>query len=239
MAPACAAAGSSSPMSRRLQQVSAAPSFEATIAQPAGRTETLADALGVGSGRMSLKLRAYETQHEVLERYYGSAVDVAVALVRDTTDSRRERLEVVCAPDVQLEQNVEELLFRAYSLYRQVHLTFVSRARPGAVPAHDLRRHRRAVRRARPRRRARGRRARRVRADQLPRDRVRPRRGLLQARRPAPRAAALPGRHGRRADGDGRDRRPALARPRDAPRHLRPGAAVRGHADRGRHRRRA
>jgi hypothetical protein len=46
--------------------------------------------------------------------------------VRDTTDPRRERLEVVCAPDVQLEQEVEELLFRAYSLYRQVHLTFVS-----------------------------------------------------------------------------------------------------------------
>ena len=82
--------------------------------------------MGVGTGRLTLKLRAYETHHEVLERYYGSAVDVAVALVRDTNDSRRERLEVVCAPDVQLEQDVEELLFRAYSLYRQVHLTFVS-----------------------------------------------------------------------------------------------------------------
>ena len=30
------------------------------------------------------------------------------------------------APDVQLEQSVEELLFRAYSLYRQVDLTFES-----------------------------------------------------------------------------------------------------------------
>jgi hypothetical protein len=118
-------AGSSPSMSRRLQPVSA-PTFEATLSTPTVRTETLADALGVGTGRSSLKLRAYETQHEVLERYYGSAVDVAVALVRDTSDSRRERLEVVCAPGVQLEQNVEELLFRAYSLYRQVHLTFVS-----------------------------------------------------------------------------------------------------------------
>jgi hypothetical protein len=33
-------------------------------------------------------------------------------------------LELSVAPDVQLEQDVEELLFRAYSLYRQVDLTF-------------------------------------------------------------------------------------------------------------------
>jgi hypothetical protein len=51
-------------------------------------------------------------------------VAVAVAIVRDAADPRRETLEVACAPDVQLEQSVEELLFRAYSLYRQVHLTF-------------------------------------------------------------------------------------------------------------------
>ena len=62
----------------------------------------------------------------MLERYYGSWVAVAVALVRDTTDARREKIEFACAPDVELEQDVEELLFRAYSLYRQVHLTFVS-----------------------------------------------------------------------------------------------------------------
>ena len=44
--------------------------------------------------------------------------------MRDPADPRRERLEFACAPDVQLDQHVEELLFRAYSLYRQVDLTF-------------------------------------------------------------------------------------------------------------------
>ena len=46
---------------------------------------------------------------------------VAVALVRE---DGRERLEFACAPEVKMEQGVEELLFRAYSLYRQVQLTF-------------------------------------------------------------------------------------------------------------------
>ena len=89
----------------------------------------------------------------MLERYYGSAVDVAVALVRDTTDSRPRRLEVVCAPDVHLEQEVEELLFRAYWPLPPGSPHVRERPRPGAVPAHDLRRHRRSVRRARSRRR--------------------------------------------------------------------------------------
>src|ERR671924_442765 len=88
------------------------------------RRVSLADAIGVGSGpraeRTALLVRAYETQHEVLESYYGSWIGVAVALVRD---GQRERLEIAVSPEVQLEQTVEELLFRAYTLYRQVDLT--------------------------------------------------------------------------------------------------------------------
>jgi hypothetical protein len=95
---------------------------------PAPRRVSLEDAIGVGSGpqaeRTTLLVRAFETQNEVVERYYGSWVAVAVAIVRDEADPRRETLEVACAPDVHLEQSVEELLFRAYSLYRQVHVTF-------------------------------------------------------------------------------------------------------------------
>jgi hypothetical protein len=63
-------------------------------------------------------------RRDALERYDGRAVSVSVALVRDEAEPRRERLEVVCPPDVRLAQNVEELLFRASALYRQVHLTF-------------------------------------------------------------------------------------------------------------------
>lgn len=92
------------------------------------RRVSLEDAMGVGSGpraeRTAPLVREFENQHEVLERYYGGWVAVAVALVRDAPDPRRERIELVCAPDVHLEQSVEELLFRAYALYRQVDLTF-------------------------------------------------------------------------------------------------------------------
>jgi len=107
--------------------------FEATLAEVPGgrrfrRRVSLEDAIGVGSGPRAeptaLLVRAFETQHEVLEAYYGSWIAVAVALVRDPADSRRERLEFVCGPDVHLEQGVEELLFKAYTLYRQVDLTF-------------------------------------------------------------------------------------------------------------------
>src|SRR5215204_5969624 len=101
MAPSASRRDARALMSVRLQPLSA-PRFEATISQPRFHAS------------------------EVIERYDGSAIDVAVALVRDTTDDRRERLEVVCAPDVQFDQEIEELLFRARSLYRQVHLTFVS-----------------------------------------------------------------------------------------------------------------
>ncbi|WP_028066520.1 hypothetical protein [Solirubrobacter soli] len=104
--------------------------FEATLTESTPerrfrRTVTLEDAIGVGSGpqteRTAMLVRAFETQNDVLERYYGSWIAVAVALV---TDRGRERLEISAAPDVRLEQDVEELLFRAISLYRQVDLTF-------------------------------------------------------------------------------------------------------------------
>jgi hypothetical protein len=106
--------------------------FEATLTESTPerrfrRTVTLEDAIGVGSGpqteRTAMLVRAFETQNDVLERYYGSWIAVAVALVEDRG---RERLEFSAAPDVHLEQDVEELLFRAISLYRQVDLTFVT-----------------------------------------------------------------------------------------------------------------
>ena len=106
--------------------------FEATLTESTPerrfrRTVSLEDAIGVGSGpqteRTALLVRAFETQNDVLERYYGGWIAVAIALVNDRG---RERLEISAAPDVHLEQDVEELLFRAYSLYRQVDLTFES-----------------------------------------------------------------------------------------------------------------
>ena len=117
----------------------------------------------------------------MLERYEGRAVDVSVAIVRDKANPRRERLEVVCPPDVRLEQNVEELLFRASALYRQVHLTFES-GRDRALCLHMLYGVIAGVF-VEVDRAARARRRRRLRADQLPRGRVRSRRGLLPARR--------------------------------------------------------
>jgi hypothetical protein len=106
--------------------------FEATLTESTPerrfrRTVTLEDAIGVSSGpqteRTAMLVRAFETQNDVLERYYGGWIAVAVALVNDRG---RERLEISAAPDVHLEQDVEELLFRAISLYRQVDLTFVT-----------------------------------------------------------------------------------------------------------------
>jgi hypothetical protein len=89
------------------------------------RRVTLEDAIGVGHGprqeQTALLTRAFENQNEVLEHYYGAWVPVAVALIRS---GDREKIEFAAAPDVELDQNVEELLFRAYGLYRQVHLTF-------------------------------------------------------------------------------------------------------------------
>ena len=74
--------------------------FEATLTESTPerrfrRPVTLEDAIGVGSGpqteRTAMLVRAFETQHDVLERYYGSWVAVAIALV----DQRgREQIEL-------------------------------------------------------------------------------------------------------------------------------------------------
>src|SRR4051812_32844036 len=99
--------------------------FEATLTETTNhrrfrRPVTLENAISAGRGpqthRTSTLVRAFAIQNDVLERYYGSWIAVAVALV---DDRGRERLEISAAPDVPLEQNVEELLFRAISLYRQ------------------------------------------------------------------------------------------------------------------------
>jgi hypothetical protein len=94
--------------------------------EPPTRAVSLEEAIGLGTRdeRTALLRRAFETQHDVREHYYGSRLAVAVALVKDPADPRRERLEVVCAPEVRLEQEIEELLFRAAALAGQVHLTF-------------------------------------------------------------------------------------------------------------------
>jgi hypothetical protein len=62
-------------------------------------------------------------QHKLLESYRGSRLAVAIALYEHKQE-KRIRLEFVCEPEVELAQEVEELLFRAYTLSRQVHLTF-------------------------------------------------------------------------------------------------------------------
>jgi len=97
-----------------------------TSATTQTRTVSLEEAIGLATRdeRTALLRRNFETQHEVYEHYYGSRIAVAVALVRDPVNPERAKLEVVCAPDVELEQSLEELLFRACALYRQVHLTF-------------------------------------------------------------------------------------------------------------------
>ncbi len=63
--------------------------------------------------------------HKLLETYHGSRLPVGIALY-EHKEERRVRLEFVCGPEVELAQAVEELLFRAYTLSRQVHLTFGS-----------------------------------------------------------------------------------------------------------------
>src|SRR3954466_16293307 len=90
------------------------------------RTVSRTQAIGLGARdeRTPVIRRAFETQHEVREHYYGSRLALAVALVQDPASPRRQRLEVVCAPEVHLEQVIEELLFRAVTLAGQVHLTF-------------------------------------------------------------------------------------------------------------------
>lgn len=59
----------------------------------------------------------------VIEQYHGTRIPVSITLY-DHEQERRVRLEFECGPEVELAQEVEELLFRAYTLSRQVHLTF-------------------------------------------------------------------------------------------------------------------
>ena len=61
----------------------------------------------------------------VIERYDGTCIPVSITLYRDD-DEKRDRLEFAAAPSVRMPQDVEELLFRAYTLSRQVHLSFAS-----------------------------------------------------------------------------------------------------------------
>src|SRR3954452_11044308 len=109
---------------RRLHPLPPLPDDAPSASGRFSRRGALEDVVGVGHGprqeQIALLTRAFENQYEVRERYYGSWVAVAVALV---AKDGRDTLEFACAPDVELDQNVEELLFRAYSLYRQVHLT--------------------------------------------------------------------------------------------------------------------
>jgi hypothetical protein len=103
------------------------PGWEAMFAAPTPRPLTLEDAMGLTGGPRAqpaaAALHAFEAGNEVLERYYGSSIPVAVALVRDPRDPRREKIELACPPGVRLQQSVEELLFRTYALYRQIDLT--------------------------------------------------------------------------------------------------------------------
>jgi hypothetical protein len=131
-------------MSVQLQPVSTPASDSTSTERPAhgsARLVSLEDAIGIDaaprSERTALLMRRFETQHEILEHYYGRHVPVAVALIRDPADPRRETLDVAYAHDVELDRSVEELLFRTYSLYRQVHLTFES-GRDRALCLHTL-----------------------------------------------------------------------------------------------------
>jgi hypothetical protein len=63
--------------------------------------------------------------HDVIERYEGTCIDVSVVLYRDQREER-DRLQFTAAPHIPMPQDVEELLFRAQTLSRQVHVTFSS-----------------------------------------------------------------------------------------------------------------
>jgi hypothetical protein len=69
-------------------------------------------------------LRARQ-QHSVIERYEGTTIDVSIVLYRDERE-QRDRLQFTAAPHVRMAQDVEELLFRAQTLSRQIHVTFTS-----------------------------------------------------------------------------------------------------------------
>jgi hypothetical protein len=73
----------------------------------------------------ALEPRFARRENNVIERYEGTCIDVSILLYRNE-DERRDRLTFTAGPRVRMKQDVEELLFRAYSLSRQVHLTFES-----------------------------------------------------------------------------------------------------------------
>ena len=73
----------------------------------------------------ALEPRRARRESNVIERYEGTCIDVSIVLYRSEQE-RRDRLTFTAGPRVRMKQDVEELLFRAYSLSRQVHLTFES-----------------------------------------------------------------------------------------------------------------
>ena len=73
----------------------------------------------------ALEPRFARRETNVIERYEGTCIDVSIVLYRNEQE-RRDRLTFTAGPRVRMKQDVEELLFRAYSLSRQVHLTFES-----------------------------------------------------------------------------------------------------------------
>ena len=73
----------------------------------------------------ALEPRFARRESNVIERYEGTCIDVSILLYR-SEEERRDRLTFTAGPRVRMKQDVEELLFRAYSLSRQVHLTFES-----------------------------------------------------------------------------------------------------------------
>src|SRR4051794_14599404 len=92
------------------------------------RAVSLEEAIGLATRdeRTALLRRAFETHPEAREHYSGSPLAAAAALVKAPASPGRERLDVVCGPEVKLEQEIEELLFRAAALKGQVHLTFAT-----------------------------------------------------------------------------------------------------------------
>ena len=89
--------------------------FSAVMTLVAQETNTVA----------ALEPRFARRESNVIERYEGTCIDVSILLYRNE-DERRDRLTFTAGPRVRMKQDVEELLFRAYSLSRQVHLTFES-----------------------------------------------------------------------------------------------------------------
>jgi hypothetical protein len=64
-------------------------------------------------------------REDVIEHYEGTCIDVSVVLYRDEREGR-DRLQFSAAPHIRMPQDMEELLFRAQTLSRQIHVTFSS-----------------------------------------------------------------------------------------------------------------